>query len=381
MSEGRGGQPGPHVTYLLSDLGGGTGHHLISLLEFSGSGRWSADIVSEAANTSRVAPSVPLEVLRPSTRLRFPLAQMRRWRALRARMLETRPDILHTYFFWSIVYGRLLRAEGVVPNLIENREDLGFNWGPMEYRFLRLTRSVPDRVICVSEAVRSVVLEREGISPDRAVVIRNGVGPSLELAADSGRRLREEFDIPTDALLVGMVANFQRPIKGAVYFVEALAPVVRAVPDAYFMLIGMGDNQEDLQQRADMAGAGTRLIFTGFRDDVDRFYDAMDVSALTSLSEGLSITLLESMRRGVPVVATDVGGNAEVVQHGETGFLVPARDPDAFARKIIELARNPELRRSFGMRARERIQRNFSMRGVADAYASIYRELAVRSSA
>lgn len=375
MNETIDGRVRPHVTYLLSNLGGGTGQHLISLLDFADSEGWSADIVSEVANTSRVVPPVPLEVLPPSARLTFPIAQVRRWRALRRRMLETRPDVLHAYFFWSIVYGRLLRRGGVIPRLVENREDLGFNWSANEYHFLRLTRSIPDRVICVSEAVREVALEREGLSPGRAVVIHNGVSPPAKLAAASGRRLREEFEIPPDAFLVGMVANFQRPIKGAVYFVDALALVVREVPGAYFMLIGKGENQEELQRRADTAGVGSRLIFTGFRDDVDRFYEAMDVSALTSLSEGLSITLLESMSRGVPVVATDVGGNAEIVRDGETGFLVPARDPYAFASKVAELARDPERRRSFGIRARETIRREFEMGDVAAAYARTYREI------
>lgn len=304
------------------------------------------------------------------------MAQIERLSVLRGRFRHRPPDILHAYFFWSILYGRLLKRAGVVRRLLENREDLGFNWGRHEYALLRMTRSAPDRVICVSEAVRDAVLRREGLPLERTRVIRNGVdAPTAERRSADTDDLRAEFAIPPTAPIVGMVANFNRPVKGAVHYVDALARVAASMPDVRFLLIGRGDNREALQARADAAGVGVNLVFTGFRDDVDRLYELMDVSALTSLSEGLSITILESMRHGVPVVATDVGGNSEVVRDGETGYLVPPGDPDAFADRVLGLLRDPGLRRRFGASAKETIRRDFALPTVADEYAAVYAEV------
>ena len=363
------------VTYLLSDLGGGTGHHLFSVLRERTDSAWIARILSEVENTARVDSPVPLELL-PATRfIRYPISQGERFLRLRRRFAEEPAQILHTFFFWSIIYGRLLKACGAVNRLVENREDMGFNWGPHEYTLLHLTRKFPDRIICVSEAVRKRVLEKERLDPARVRVIRNGVAPPTAPDVQAPTAVRAELGIPNSSPIVGMVANFNRKVKGAVYFVDALPLVAREVPDVRFLLIGLGDNETELRQRAEAAGVGKQLLFPGFRTDIDRFYSAMDVSALTSLSEGLSITLLESMRHGVPVVATCVGGNPEVVQHGRTGLLVPPGDPESFAPEVIRLLKNPGLRERFSRRALEVVRESFSLPDVAAAYGDVYEEL------
>lgn len=365
----------PSVTYLLSDLGGGTGHHLFSVLRERPDGAWIARILSEVGNTARVDSPVPLEVL-PATRFtRYPISQGERFLHLRQRFAEAPVDILHTFFFWAIIYGRLLKASGAIRWLVENREDMGFNWSRHEYTLLRMTRRFPDRVICVSEAVRKHVLEKERLDPARLCVIRNGIAPSPNSDAQARSAVRAEFGIPDSSPIVGMVANFNRPVKGAVHFVDALPLVAREIPNVRFLLIGLGENEMELRHRAEAAGVGDQLLFPGFRADIDRFYEAMDVSALTSLSEGLSITLLESMRHGVPVVATRVGGNPEVVRHGSTGYLVPPGDPESFAREVIRLLGDSARRERFSRRAREVVKESFFLPDVAAAYSAVYEEL------
>ncbi|MFQ5529609.1 MAG: glycosyltransferase family 4 protein [Gemmatimonadota bacterium] len=366
----------PSVAYLLSDLGGGTGHHLFSVLRERPGSAWTARILSEVGNTARGDCPVPLELLAAGRFTRYPISQGERFLRLRRKFAEEPADILHTFFFWSIIYGRLLKASGTVNRLVENREDMGFNWGRHEYTLLHLTKRIPDRIVCVSEAVRTRVLEKERIDPARVRVIRNGVAaPPASDAADR-TAVRVEFGIPDSSPIVGMVANFNRLVKGAVHFVDALPMVAREIPDVRFLLIGLGENETELRQRAESAGVGGQLLFPGFRSDIDRFYGAMDVSALTSLSEGLSITLLESMRHGIPVVATSVGGNPEVVRHGETGFLVPPTDPELFAAKVVRLLKDAGLRARFSRKAREVVRESFHLPDVAAAYGSLYRELA-----
>lgn len=366
------------MAYLLSDLGGGTGHHLFSVLRARREGAWTARILSEVRSTARVDCPVPLELLPPTRFDRYPLSQVERYRHLRRRLGDDSPDILHTYFFWSIIYGRLLKASGTIHRLVENREDLGFNWGRHEYSLLRLTKGLPDRIICVSDAVRQRVLEKERLDHSRVVVIRNGIAPPPSTRERAGTSIRAEFGIPETSPIVGMVANFDRPVKGARYFVDALPLVVREIPDVRFLLIGLGENEAELRQRAEAAGVGDRLVFPGFRKDIDRFYDAMDVSALTSLSEGLSITLLESMRHGIPVVATNVGGNPEIVRHGETGLLVPSQDSERFAAELVRLIRDPGLRERFSRSAREVVRNSFFLPDVAVAYAQVYADVSAR---
>jgi len=368
------------VLYVISALGGGTGYHLVRLLDHLDRSTTRAEILCNGHIESLPPDHVTLhDDISTGPLERFPLAQWRQCRSLLRLVRQTRPDVVHTYFFWPIMYGRILKRAGVIRHLVENREDQGFNLGPSDYRMLRLTAGVPDRVICVSEAVREVVLERERLAADRTVVIRNGVATSPpKLSGDEAHALREELGLGRADLVVGMVANLNRAVKGVRYFIEALPLIARQVPEARFLLVGEGAEREALMARADELGVGDRTIFTGFRSDVDRMYSLIDVSVLTSLSEGLSITILESMSAGLPVVATRVGGNPELVDEGVTGLLVPPRDPDAFAEAVVTLLRNPARRREMGDAGLSRVREEFSLPMVADRYQALYEEIAGR---
>ena len=128
----------------------------------------------------------------------------------------------------------------------------------------------------------------------------------------------------------------------------------------------------ELKRNAESLGVSRHLIFAGFRKNIADFYAAMDVSVLTSLSEGLSIVVLESMSHGLPVVVTAVGGNPEIVVDGQTGFLVPPKDPQAFASRVVALLQDPALRRRMGEAGRRRIEEHFRMDKTASEYLAIY---------
>jgi glycosyltransferase involved in cell wall biosynthesis len=359
------------VSYLVSDLGGGTGHHLIDLLGSRLPGAWDAELVSEVPRGPRSGFIDPItELPTPSAPPVYPVRQIARYLQLSRLYSASTPDILHTYFFWSILYGRMLKARGVVRRLVENREDLGFNWGPHEYALLSATRHLPDRVICVCEAVRQVVLEREGLSPTVAVTIRNGL--NLETADDGLEAgLKEELGFDHRHKIVGMIANFERPVKGVSHFLSAIPDIVSATPDTRFVLIGGGRTLDKVEHEARRVGAAPYLRVTGFRTDVDRFYRIMDLSVLTSLSEGLSLTILESMKHGVPAVVTRVGGNPELVQDGVTGYLVPVRDQAAFVDRCVRLLKDKAARSAMSAMAKRKV-RSFSIDKVAGRYGELY---------
>jgi len=360
------------IIFLTDDLGGGTGNHLLSMMNHWDKRWWEVEILSRARLTARISPDVPVSYVPSDGRLNlYPIAQIRALGRIRKHIGGRSPDIVHSYFFWSILFGRILKLEGKIRTLIENREDQGFNWGVHEYSWLRLTRGVPDRIICVSEAVKKNVLEREHMDEDRIVVIRNGV-EALPDARVEAAETRKELGIRGDQLVVGMVANFNRSIKGVSRFLDAVPEIVRAVPSARFLLLGRGKEEKSLREKTLALGVEPFVIFAGYRTDIHRYYAVMDVSALTSFSEGLSITLLESMRCGVPVVATRVGGNPEVVVEGVTGYLVPPGDVPAFASQTVRLLLDRNLRKHMGEEARRHVARHFSLRDVASRYLEIY---------
>jgi glycosyltransferase involved in cell wall biosynthesis len=360
------------IVFLTDDLGGGTGNHLLSMMKHWDRNRWQAEILSRVPITSRIIPDVPVRYVPSDGRLNvYPIAQIRALARIRKVISERSPEILHTYFFWPILFGRLLKLGGAIRTLVENREDEGFNWGVHEYAWLRMTRGLPDRIICVSDAVKRVVMDRERIEEERITVIRNGVG-TLPDAGGDAPGIRKELGIEDDHLVVGMVANFNRSVKGASLLLDAVPEVVQSVPTARFLLIGKGKEEKALRDKALSMGIGAYVFFAGYRQDIHRCYAIMDVSVLTSFSEGLSITLLESMGCGIPVVVTRVGGNPEVVLDGSTGFLVPPGDVPAFAERTIRLLRDRELRKRMGEEARRRVERQFRIQDVASRYVEIY---------
>lgn len=364
------------VTYLLSDLGGGTGHHLLDLLDSRGPADWEAQIVSEVPSTSRMGLPVDHMVLEaPRGPAKYPIRQFLRYRQLERLFRLDPPDVLHTYFFWSVVYGRLLKARGIVSRLVENREDMGFDMGAHEHAWYGLTRHLPDRVICVSGAVREVVLEREKLPPSRVEVIHNGIRPSASPSDPRPHELRGELEIPAGSPVVLMVANYDRPVKGVAHFLDSIPLIRRELPRTRFILIGHGRREAEFRKKAEALGIDDVLLMPGFREDVDRFYALADLSVLTSLSEGLSITVLESMRHGVPVVVTDVGGNPEIVKQGRTGVLVPPGDPTRFAEAVVRLLRDPALRSRFGQEARRVVRKDFGLERVVERYGRIYEEV------
>jgi glycosyltransferase involved in cell wall biosynthesis len=363
------------IVFLTDDLGGGTGNHLVSMMKHWDKRRWRAEILSRAPITSRISPDVPVRYVPSDGRFNiYPIAQIRALGRIRKEISERSPEILHSYFFWPILFGRLLKRRGVVRTLIENREDQGFNWGVHEYSWLRMTRGLPDRINCVADAVKKVVMERERIDEDRIVVIRNGVEPFPDAGKETAET-REELGLEGHHLVVGMVANFNRSVKGVSLFLDAVPQIVRDVPDARFLLLGRGKEENALRDKARSMGIEPYVRFAGYRKDIHRYYAIMDVSALTSFSEGLSITLLESMRCGIPVVATRVGGNPEVVVDGVTGYLVPSGDVSAFASRTATLLLDRNLRREMGEKALRRVEQHFQMRDVASRYLEIYEGL------
>jgi len=180
--------------------------------------------------------------------------------------------------------------------------------------------------------------------------------------------------------VMSIVANLI-PYKGHADLVDALALAAPDLPSGWRLLcLGRNDGIGDcLRQRAAMAGIGDNILWLGSRRDVPQILAASDIGLLVSHQEGFSNAVLEGMAAGLPMVVTDVGGNAEAVADGDTGYVVPARDPQALAAAIRRVARDPQ-RRLMGERGRERIHQHFSLDACVDAYERLYEEAMAKRS-
>ena len=299
-----------------------------------------------------------------------------------------RIQIVHTYNFYPNVFAlpaaRLARA----PRVIASIRDTGVYQTPMQKRVQRLACRLADCIVVNAEAVRRWLIE-EGYEQKRIVVIRNGVDLSRFQGKGEGQRLRQELGVPPRAPIVAVVSRLHE-LKGLDDFLEAAAALSARHRDARFLIVGdrlalkdgavvkEGVYRSGLEDLARRLGIADRVVFTGFRLDVPELLQEVTVSVLPSLSEGLSNFLLESMAAGVPVVATRVGGSPEAVEDGETGILVPARDPATLARAIDAILSDSDLARRMGQAGKRRVAERFSLDGMARATERLYGSLLER---
>ncbi len=280
-------------------------------------------------------------------------------------------DIVHAYNVYANIFAIPAARLARVPVVLASIRDTGIYLSQAQRRVQRAVCRLADCVLVNAEAVRRWLID-EGYPGDRVVVIRNGVDLSRFARRGVGGAIRAEFGLPATAPLVAVLARLDRN-KGIEDFLDAAVVVAARAPAVRFLVVGDryvvrggaivqdGAHREALEARARRLGLEGRVFFTGFRRDVPEILSEVGVSVLPSLSEGLPNAVLESMAAGVPVVATRVGGNPEVIEDGGNGLLVPPRDPAALARAILTVLENSDLARSLGGAGRACVEERFSL--------------------
>ena len=211
----------------------------------------------------------------------------------------------------------------------------------------------------------------EGLPEDRIEVVHNGIELGPEPARHAAADLRRRLELPGDALVVGTVARLD-PVKHLQTLVEAAAQLAHRGRQVHVLVIGDGPERDSLERETRTRGLEHAVHFLGHRDDARAWLPGMDVYVNSSISEGISLTILEAMAAGVPVVATSVGGTPEVVTE-QVGRLVPARDPSALAAALDTLANHPSLRATLGRAARARVAEHFTIEAMTARYLTMYR--------
>jgi glycosyltransferase involved in cell wall biosynthesis len=227
---------------------------------------------------------------------------------------------------------------------------------PLRGRLSRFKYRACDAVVAVSRAI-ATVLEREGLPAERLRLVYEGV-PARPPQPGGAEALRA-LGVPAAAEVVGNVAALTDH-KDHATLLEAAALVSARRPEARFVIVGDGERRAELEARARALGTAERVIFAGFRDDVDRLLPAFDVFCLSSHLEGLGTSLLDAMCFARPVVATAAGGIPEAVLDGVTGRVVPVRDVRALADALVEVLSHPERREAMGRAGRERFLERFT---------------------
>lgn len=297
--------------------------------------------------------------------------------ALQRLFRRERPDVVHTHGWGTLLEGLLAARLAGVPAVVHGEH--GTLQLKRHQRWLqRQAWLSADRVLSVSSRLAERMASEMRLPAGRVTTIRNGV--DLTRFSSSSRSVaRETLGVPAEALVFGTVGRLV-PVKDHATLLQAFAHVSRDRIDALLLVSGEGPLRAPLLARARELGVDDRVRFLGHRQDVETVLAALDVFVLSSVSEGLSNTILEAMASGLPVVATRVGGADELVLDGETGLLVPPAAPDAMAAALRQLVANERGRRSMGTAARDRAEREFALSTMVERYDTLYVDLATLNS-
>jgi glycosyltransferase involved in cell wall biosynthesis len=230
-----------------------------------------------------------------------------------------------------------------------------------------------DHIVSISEATAKAMATYDNFPLHRIKVIHNGIDCSGMNPVFDKRFKRQELGISESCYVIGTAARLNS-IKNIQMMLRVLKLVLQQVPDTCLVIAGQGEEEERLKAEAHELGVFDCVKFIGLRFDLPEIYQLFDVFLLTSYSEGISVTLLESMACGVPSVVTDVGGNREVVEEGKTGFMVRVDEDVCMARITCELLENHDSAIKIGNSAKIRVQERFSVKAMMESYGVLYNE-------
>jgi glycosyltransferase involved in cell wall biosynthesis len=290
------------------------------------------------------------------------------WR-LRQLLTESTPDIVHCHSRRGADFlgGQAAEMAGV-PAIVSRRVDNTESpfWAGLRYRRFR-------RVIAISETIAEV-LKLADVDQARLEVIRSAVDIDGVNCKPDTAAFMHEFDLPADAIVLGAIGQLI-PRKGHRYLLEALAGLVSERPNLRLLIFGEGPLEAELKSLVSSLELEGKVLFAGFRDDLDEMIACLDLVVHPALAEGLGVALLKAAAAAVPVVAFDAGGVREAVSDGVTGLLVAPKDVLALRDAISTLIDDGSKRERFGVSGRERMQKEFSVDAMVDKHVTLYRNV------
>ncbi|MBR3910206.1 MAG: glycosyltransferase [Anaerotignum sp.] len=284
---------------------------------------------------------------------------------------EEKPDIVHTH---ASMTARMAARAAMVPSIFNTKHCMESAPGILPKKIIRreVNAAFSDKIIAVSRAVRRSMVHA-GTSPEQIAVVYNGIEPIAIPAAEEKAALLQSYGGKAGEMAVGMVARLEE-VKDHETFLLAAQNVLEHRRDVRFYIVGDGSLRDELERRVYELGISSNVTFTGFIKDVEKIEAALDIAVITSKAEALCLSIIESMIAGIPAVGTDSGGVAEVIKHGENGFLVPIGDADQLAERIEELLADDAKRKAFGEHAKKHAESMFMADKMTKRIEKLYLE-------
>lgn len=286
---------------------------------------------------------------------------------------QTKPDILHLNSSKAGVIGAIAGRHAGVKKIIYTVHGFVFN-EPMsklkKFIYLnaeKLSARYKDKLICVSDFDKQAGLENKIAAVQKFITIHNGL-PNLSFLPKDQARI--ELGLPTDQLVIGTIANLY-PTKGLIYFIRAAEIIAKKVPDAFFKIVGFGQQQDELRAEINKAGLDNCFLI-GPKSDAYRYLKAFDIFVLPSVKEGLPFAIMEAMQAGLPIIATNVGGITEMITDNYSGLLVPPAQPQALADAIFELIGDKSLAKDLGTKAKIDVEKKFNLQNMLSETEKVY---------
>ena len=356
------------ILYLITDLDvGGAERALVKLATRLDPARFQPSVAClsgpGALGERLLGHSIPVTFL--NTPRKWDLGVIFRLR----RLLDSgRYDILHSFLFHANIVGRIAAL------LAFNRPSVVASIRVAEPRRHHLllegwTSGLVDRFVAVSGGVRSLMLQRGRIPPQKIMTIPNGVDPAE--IPQNPVDIRAELKLPANCPLVVTVGRLTRQ-KGLSFLIEAAGRILKACADAQFLIIGKGEMERALKRQAERLGIAANVHFLGWRQDAWGIVAGADLFVLPSLWEGMPNVLLEAMAAGVPVVATQVAGSSEIIDSQKCGVLVPPCHERILAQAILGLLSNPSRARQLGAAGQQHVLQHFTVEQMTAAYEELY---------
>lgn len=296
-------------------------------------------------------------------------------------MRQIKVDVVHTFLFDAEFFGRLAGRLAGVRAIIGSERNCYYVPPRRHLWAYGLTRTCNDLIIANSHAGADFNSRTFNVPPAKYRVIHNGVDTERFHPRDA-TALRESLQIPAGCKVVGMFASF-KPQKNHPFLLRAARRVLDHTPDVRFLFVGdelykgmshSGPYKQEVEALVDQLDLRRSCLFLGNRPDVENYYPLCDLTVLPSLSEGTPNVALESMASGVPVVASDVSDNAQIIPDGEAGYIVPLENETLLADRILQLLEEEPLRHGIALRARNWVVSHFSNSCLTEKTAAIYEE-------
>ncbi len=284
-------------------------------------------------------------------------------------------DVVHTHDLWTNLMGVLAARMAGVPAIVSSRRDLAhFDWYQGRRRtWLRRIQNLSGVVLANATPIRDALIAEDGFAPDKLRVIHNGVDTAK---FQRGRRDRERlFPGTQNQTLVVLVGNMHTDVKGHPWLIDAAPAVLKEFPQTRFAFAGDGDSRPAFEEQVARLGLQGTFMFLGRRNDIPDVLASCDIAVLPSRAEGLPNAVLEYMAAGLPTIASRVGGNAELVQDGVTGLLVPPEDSSAIAAALLRILNDPDLSRKMAESGKKLALENYSFERLIREVDALYTEL------